>query len=296
MELRQLRYFLAVVEAGAISAASRQIHVAQPALTRQIRLLEEDLETRLFDRHARGVQLTVTGHALAREAQDILDRHDQIKERLKALGQGQTGKLSLGITVTQLWDPQIARLLSKYRRLYNGVAFEVFPLLSGPQLDRLRQDKLDVGILYLDDDAHPGLETCLLHLDHLVLAVPEASAWAKSPPTSLDDVKDADFIWGFRRASPPYHDRMMQHFRNNNFNPRIVQYGAGNIAILSMVSAGLGLSIVPATSSWHPIPGIRFLSLPELDRCDMPLRLAWKPDNDSPTLTNFISLVRKELA
>ncbi|MCE8018441.1 LysR family transcriptional regulator [Halomonas sp. MCCC 1A17488] len=291
MEFRQLHYFVAVVEEGSISAASRRVHVAQPALTRQIRLLEEDLETRLFDRHARGMRLTVAGQALYEEAQELLDRRTRLRARLSALGQGVIGKVSLGVTVTHLWVPEVAGLLGRYRDRYPQVAFEVFPLLSGPQLDRLREGSLDAGILYLDESGPPGLETRLLQHDHLILAVPEASRWACKPPATLPELADADFVWGFRSASPIYFDRIQAHFQRLDFHPRVVQYGADNIAILSMVAAGLGIAILPAASSCHPMPGIRFVSLPELDACAMPLWFAWRPDNDSPALDNLIALV-----
>ncbi|MDN3558055.1 LysR family transcriptional regulator [Halomonas maura] len=291
MEFRQLEYFVAVVETGSISAASRRVHVAQPALTRQMRLLEEDVGTRLFERHARGVRLTVAGRALHDEAIQLLDDRAQIKARLTALGSGLSGKLSLGITVTHLWVPEVAQLMGQYRTRYPGVAFEVFPLLSGPQLERLREGSLDAGILYLDGPDHPGLDMRPLQHDHLILAVPERSPWASMPPSSLNELKDADFVWGFRSASPVYYDRMLAHFQRLGFSPRVVQYGADNITILSMVAAGLGIAIVPSASSAHPMPGIRFLRLPELDRCDMPLWMAWRSANDSPALHNWIGLV-----
>lgn len=290
MEFRQLSYFVAIVEAGSISAASRQVHVAQPALTRQIKLLEEDLATRLFDRHARGMQLTLAGRALYEESIALLDARAQIKARLAALGSGLTGKLSLGITVAHLWVPQVADLLGTYRQRYPKVAFEVFPLLSGPQLDRLREDKLDAGILYLDNADQPGLDTRPLQHDHLILAVPEGSPWASKPPETLEELKDADFVWGFRSASPSYYDRMVAHFQRLQFEPRVVQYGADNITILSMVAAGLGIAIVPSASSCHPMPAIRFLRLKELDACDMPLWMAWRKSNDSPALQNLVTL------
>ncbi|WP_280547756.1 LysR family transcriptional regulator [Halomonas sp. 11-S5] len=293
MEFRQLDYFVAVVETGSISAASRRVHVAQPALTRQMRLLEDDLDTRLFDRHARGIRLTVAGRALYEEAIQLLDARAQIKARLAALGSGQVGKLCLGITVTHLWVPDVARLMGGYRQCYPGVAFEVFPLLSGPQLERLREGSLDAGILYLDSAEQPGLETRLLQHDHLMLAVPEASPWSAAPPASLDELKEADFVWGFRSASPVYYDRMLAHFERLSFSPRVVQYGADNITILSMVAAGLGIAIVPSASSAHPMPGIRFVHLPELEACDMPLWLAWRSSNDSPALHNLIGLVEE---
>lgn len=291
MEFRQLHYFVAIVEAGSVSAASRRIHVAQPALTRQIKLLEGELETPLFDRHARGMQLTVAGKALYTDAQELLDRREQVRARLSSLGSGLIGRLSIGITVTHLWVPQVARLLGRYRERYARIAFEVFPLLSGPQLERLRDNRLDAGILYLDSDEQPGLTTRLLHRDHLILAVPETSPWAGSPPRRLDELAEEEFIWGFRHVSPGYYDRVMAHFQRHDFHPRVVQYGADNIALLSMVAAELGIAIVPAASSWHPMPGIRFLRLEELDACDMPLWFVWKEGNESPALHNLIDMI-----
>ena len=293
VEFRQLSYFIAVAETGSISAASRRVHVAQPALTRQVRLLEEDLGTRLLERHARGVSLTVAGQALFEEAVQLLDRRTQIRTRLTSLGQGLIGKVSLGVTVTHLWVPEVANLLRRYRDRYPRVAFEVFPLLSGPQLERLREGSLDAGILYLDSADQPGLETRLLQHDHLMLAVPEASPWASAPPSCLSVLKEADFVWGFRSVSPVYYDRVMAHFERLDFEPRVVQYGADNITILSMVAAGLGIAIVPSASSAHPMPGIRFLHLEELAACDMPLWLAWRSSNDAPALHNLIGLVEE---
>ncbi|GHB12860.1 LysR family transcriptional regulator [Modicisalibacter luteus] len=290
MEFRQISYFVAVAETGSISAASRQVHVAQPALTRQIRLLEEDLGTRLLERHARGVRLTIAGKALYDDAVQLLDSRTRIRTRLSSLGQGLIGKVSLGVTVTHLWVPAVAELLRRYRDRYPHVAFEVFPLLSGPQLERLREDSLDAGILYLDSAEQPGLETRLLQQDHLMLAVPETSHWSAAPPHRLAELTDTDFVWGVRSISPVYYDRVMAHFARLNFAPRVVQYGADNITILSMVAAGLGVAIVPSASRAHLMPGIRFMDLPELQTCDMPLWLAWRSSNDSPALHNLVGL------
>jgi len=296
MDFRQLQYFVAVVEEGSVSGASRRVHVAQPALTRQIKLLEESLDTQLFTRHAQGMQLTITGQALYEDAQDLLDRRQQIISRLASLSNGLCGRLSLGITVTHLWVPMVAELLGAYRKRYNGVAFEVCPLLSGPQLERLQQGKLDAGILYLDDEAPAGLSTRLLHRDSLILAVPESSPLAETAPSNLSALNDEDFIWGARSASPVYHDRVLSHFQRLGFNPRPVQYGADNIAILSMVAAGLGIAVVPASAGDSTvIPGVRYLRMKELDECGMPLWFAWRTDNDSPPLANMVALVEESI-
>lgn len=290
MEFRQLEYFIAVVESGSISGASRKVHVAQPALTRQMRLLEEQVGTPLLDRHARGIRLTVAGRALYDDATRMLDERANIKARLLALGSGQTGKLSLGITVTHLWVTEVAKLMGDYRSRYPHVALDVLPLLSGPQLEKLQQGSLDVGIIYHDEHAPSGIDARLLQQDHLILAVPTSSSWARLPPTKLADLAEAEFVWGYRSISPVYYDRVITHFARLNFEPRVVQYGADNITILSMVSAGLGIAIVPAASRCHPMPGIRFIELEELTTCDMPLWLAWRRSSASPVLDNFIQM------
>ncbi|UTW13466.1 LysR family transcriptional regulator [Marinobacterium rhizophilum] len=296
MDFRQLKYFVAVVEEGSVSGASRRVLVAQPALTRQIKLLEGTLDTQLFNRHAQGMQLTVAGQALYEEAQELLERRQQVMARVASIGNGLSGKLSLGITVTHLWLPMVSGLLGAYRQRYSDVAFEVFPLLSGPQLDRLQHGKLDAGILYLGEEAPVGLSTKLLHRDHLILAVPELSPLATFPPTKLAELVDEACIGGFRSASPIYHDRLQAHFQRYDFRPRLVQYGADNIAILSMVAAGLGFTILPAAGSNTIIPGVRFVRMEELDACEMPLWFAWRSENESPTLANMVALVEESLA
>ncbi|QEM82031.1 LysR family transcriptional regulator [Halomonas binhaiensis] len=295
MEFRQLRYFLAIVEAGSVSAASRRIHVAQPALTRQIKLLEEDLNTRLFERHARGMVLTMAGRALVEEAKELLTKRDELRGRLASLGSGTVGRLSIGITPTYLWQSWATTLLRNFRRDYPGIALEIFPLLSGPQLERLRDNSLEAGLMYLHHDDEAGISSMEVHRDTLILAMPMDSEWVSNPPDSLSQLSNADFIWGFRWASPSYYDRMIEHFHHLGFQPKVVQYGADNSAILSMVSAGLGLAIVPDSASANPVPGICFLRLPELDACDMPLRFAWSKDNDSPILANMVHLVQEHV-
>ena len=177
-----------------------------------------------------------------------------------------------------------------YRGRYPNVALDVFPLLSGPQLEKLQQGGLDIGILYLDDHTPSGIETRLLQHDHLILAVPASSSWAQSPPTKLAELAEAEFVWGYRSISPVYYDRVVAHFSRLNFLPRVVQYGADNITILSMVAAGLGVAVVPAASRCHPMPGIYFIELDELTTCDMPLWLAWRTGKASPVLANFIKM------
>lgn len=291
MDFRQLRYFVAIVEEGSISAASRRVHIAQPALTRQIHALEADLGVSLFDRGARGISLTVTGKALYEEAKQLLEDRERVIARIGSLGQGVTGKVTVGVTVAHLWVPEIKQVLSGFRERYPQVALEVFPLLSGPQSEKLKDGSIDAGFLYIDDNSPDYLRTRMFHKDNLVLAVPEHSPLVGAPPDKVAHLSQYNFVWGPRSSSPVYYDRLLAYMHQLGFYPRVVQIGADNVTILSLVAAGLGISIVPGDCKWISPPGVSFIDMPELAQCDMSVSFAWNTHNHSPALQNFINTV-----
>ncbi|GAA3548289.1 LysR family transcriptional regulator [Zobellella aerophila] len=291
MDFRQLRYFVAIVEEGSISAASRKVHIAQPALTRQIHALEAALGGSLFERGAKGIALTVTGKALYEEAKQLLETRERIMARITALGQGITGKVAVGVTVSHLWVPEIKQVLSGFRDSYPQVALEVYPLLSGPQSEKLKDGSIDAGFLYMGDEIPDYLRTRLFHKDNLVLAVPENSPLVDSPPDKVHQLNRYNFVWGPRSSSPVYYDKLLAYLHQQDFYPKVVQIGADNVTILSLVAAGLGISIVPGDCKWISPPGVSFIDMPELARCDMSVSFAWNTHNHSPALQNFINTV-----
>ncbi len=291
MGFRQLRYFVAIVEEGSISAASRKVHIAQPALTRQIQALEVDLGGSLFERGAKGISLTVTGRALYEEAKQLLENRERVMARISSLGQGVIGKVTVGVTVAHLWVPQIKQVLSGFQERYPRVALEVYPLLSGPQSEKLQDGSLDAGFLYMEDKIPDYLNVRLFQRDNLVLAVPEHSPLIGSPPDEVAQLSQYNFVWGPRSSSPVYYDKLLDYLHRLDFYPRVVQIGADNVTILSLVAAGLGISIVPDTCKWFSPPGVRFIEMPELTQCDMSVSFAWNSHNQSPALQNFINTV-----
>ncbi|MBM7456622.1 DNA-binding transcriptional LysR family regulator [Oceanisphaera litoralis] len=291
MDFRQLRYFVAIVEEGSISAASRRVHIAQPALTRQIHALETDLGSSLFERGAKGISLTVTGRALYEEAKQLLATRERVIARIGSLSQGVIGKVTVGVTVAHLWVPGIKRVLSGFRERYPRVALEVFPLLSGPQSEKLKDGSIDAGFLYMEDNRPDYLKVRKFHRDNLVLAVPEQSPLVSAPPETVAQLSRYNFVWGPRSSSPVYYDRLLAYMHQLGFYPRVVQLGADNVTILSLVAAGLGISIVPGDCKWISPPGVRFIEMPELALCDMSVSFAWNTHNHSPALQNFINTV-----
>ncbi|AEY02628.1 LysR family transcriptional regulator [Oceanimonas sp. GK1] len=293
MDFRQLGYFVAIVEEGSISAASRRVHIAQPALSRQIQALETELETSLFERGAREIRLTVSGRALYEEARTLLACRESSITRIRSLSEGTTGKITLGVTVAHLWVPVIKQVLSTFRTRYPRVALEVLPLLSGPQRTRLQDGTIDAGFLYMDDKPADSLESRLFNRGHLVLAVPEQSPLVGAPPQRVEQLEPFNFVWGPRVSSPVYYDRVINFLNRLNFYPKVVQSGADNITILSLVAAGLGISVVPDDCKWIAPPGVHFIEMPELAACDVSVSFAWNTGHYSPALQNFIEVVRE---
>src|ERR1700741_2288184 len=171
MELRHLKYFMAVVEHGGISRAANALHVAQPALTKQIHDLEEELGVTLFDRRPRGAELTAVGLQFSTDVRKILDDIAVMKERVRRASIGQIGSLSVGINVLHSWSSLISQILRAFRLQNPEVSIMLNQLLSGPQVEMIRSGELDAGFLFYrppDDESLAGL---LIDTETMLLAV-----------------------------------------------------------------------------------------------------------------------------
>lgn len=184
MELRHLRYFVATAEHGSISQAARILHVAQPALTKQIRDLEEELGVVLFERQPRGIHLTPAGRQFLTDAIKILRETAAAKERAVRISNGQIGSLSIAITVLHALLPIVSRIIKTFRASAPGVSLSLQQILSGPQIEMICASELDAGFLFFRPSDDESLAGATIHLEPLVLAVPRDSAWATHPRRS----------------------------------------------------------------------------------------------------------------
>jgi DNA-binding transcriptional LysR family regulator len=287
MELRQLRYFVAVAEHGAISHAARSLFIAQPALTKQMHQLEEELGVRLFERLSRGVALTAAGHQFLKDVSKIHDDLLQAKQNAQRADQGRIGNIALGLTILHRLLPDVAKVLRQFRERSPDVSLTLRHLLSGPQVDKIRDGELDAGFLYfrpMDDRTLSGL---LFSRQRLMLVMPNERRWTDSPPRRLSDLNGRDFIWFPRQATPAYHDQLISEFRRAGFLPHVVMEGTDNNALLTLVTAGMGCTILPELARAHASEDVVFLALEDLS-LEMPLELVWRSDNTSPVLERLI--------
>ncbi|KJZ15037.1 MULTISPECIES: LysR family transcriptional regulator [Halomonas] len=293
MDFKQLRYFLTVVEEGAISSAARKIPLAQPALTRQLRLLEESVGATLLERSRQGVSLTAAGVAFHGEARRLLREFETAKLDARRIADGQLGQLRLGVTVMHLWVPQIVKLLNGYRQRYPDVSLKVQSLLSAPQVEALRHHQLDAGMLFFPPDDDDQLDSHCLYEDRLVLVASEGSRLAQHPPSRLADLAGEDFIWFERSATPVYHDKLIHAFQRRGFTPHVVQEGTDNATMLCLVAAGMGCTILPEMTMAGAPEGVVSFPLEDLDIV-LPLMLVWRRDASLPAVRRLIEVAESQ--
>lgn len=291
MEIRQIRYFIAVARELSLSAAARKIHIAQPALTRQIKALEASVGVQLLERTARGVALTAAGKVFLKEASKVLADLEDAKNKAVCTEQGMLGELRVGTTIMLLWVEELSSLLKAFRERYPHVMLKLNTLLSGPQMVALRDDHIDLGVVIFPPD-DPQFERLTLYRDHLVFVVPDCSPILSDPPRVLRQLCDYDFVWFDKENSPNYHEQLAQYFDQCGFTPKIVETGNDSMTMLAIVASGVGCTIVPLSTVSESMAGVCILELDDLQTLPLDLNLVWKKDTRNPMLDNMIQLAK----
>jgi LysR family hydrogen peroxide-inducible transcriptional activator len=241
MELHQLRYFCAVVETGSFSRAAEQSHVAQPSLSQQIIKLEEELGARLFDRLGRSVRLTELGKAFLPRARAVLRELEAAKgdvvERKDFVG----GPVTVGVIPT-VGPYFLPRVLTSFSRKFPQVRFTVVEEITPVLLDRLRAGAIDVAILALPIRGHE-FETTPLLTERLFAALPKNHRLAKRTALSLKDLRSEPFL--LLRDGHCFRDTAVAACDRARLHPQVIFESGQFSSLLSMVGAGMGVSIVP---------------------------------------------------
>jgi len=293
MELRHLRYFVVVGEEQHYGRASRRLRVAQPALSRQIQDLEEEVGFKLFDRLPRGVKLSVAGRLFLEDARRILQAVSEATARAAHVARGQSGTLRVGFTENASWHGVVPDSFRLFREQQPDAELQLQPAASLEQLDAIRSGRLDAGFANFMPKVDPELDQLAVAVHHLELAVPKRHPLTKLKKLRLRELTDALFIWFPRRASPAFYDRLMHEcYRGGLKSPRIVQEGLNEATILSLESTGLGVGWVLGSARWRCPETVAILPVVDLN---VPLRLtlAWRRDNTSPLLARFIGEVKR---
>ncbi|MYN09076.1 LysR family transcriptional regulator [Pseudoduganella aquatica] len=294
VELRQLRYFAAVAEELHFGRAAQRLHMTQPPLSQAIQALEELLGAPLFERSRRGVALTAAGAALLPEARRMLAQAQELPQLVQRAAGGEVGRLALAFVSSADYSV-LPPFLRAYRAAYPQVQIALQEATSDLQLEDLLHARIDAGLLIppLPERARAELDYLPVLKEPLVLAAPAGlPALHGKRKVALGALPALPLIIFPRAISPALYDAVLGVFRAAGITPVIGQEAIQMQTIVSLVSAGMGLALVPQSVSNLKRPGVEYRAL--LDPTPLvETGLAWRRDNPSPVLQGFLELLRK---
>ena len=289
MELRHLRYFVSVGEEQHFGRAAARLHVAQPAVSRQIQDLEKELGFLLFDRLPRGVRLNAAGQLFLSDARRILQDVDEAKRRAERIAFGKTGTLRIGIATAVSWHGLVVNSFREFRRQQPDVELELHHLLSPRQIEAVLSGRLDAGFAASLTPWQKDLAHWEFTQDKMLLAVPKAHPLTKQKRIKLRDLRNTPFVWFPRWVNPVIYDRLMQACARGGLSaPRIVQEATDRDTNLGLVQCRIGVAWMTESTRWHCPRGIVLLPVVDMN-VRLPFNLIWKKDNSSPLLQKFVA-------
>lgn len=290
MELRHLRCFLALAEELHFGRAAQRLALSQPPLSVAIQQLEAEIGARLFVRNSKSVQLTAAGHALLPQARALLDRAQQAVQVARDADQGLIGRLSAGFVGTMLYCG-LPELLQQFRHTHPRLRLVLRELSSSEQWQEIEQDRLDVGFVHAT--AVPtGLQHLLVARQPLVLCLPATHALAENKSVlSLSDFRDEPLALVSREVSPDYHDRILHLCLQAGWQPAERYELRHWLSVVSLVSQGMGVALVPDALQRAGLSGVTFLPLPNTP-LPYETRCVWRDSNPNPALPALLSLCR----
>jgi DNA-binding transcriptional LysR family regulator len=291
IETRQLRYFVTVAEELHFGRAAVRLHMTQPPLSQAIAALEDGLGTALFLRNRRTVALTPAGSALLPEARRILSEAALLPDLARRAASGEAGRLALAF-ITSADYSVLPPFLRRYSERYPGVQLSLQEATSDVQIDELLRGRIDAGLLIppLPDRARAELDYMKVLDEPLILCAP-AGLLRRKGPVALRNLPPLPLIIFPREISPALHDAILSCFRAAGITPAIGQQAIQMQTIVSLVSAGMGLALVPQSVSNLMRPGVEYRALADATPL-VETGIAWRRDNPSPVLKGFLELLR----
>jgi len=287
VELRHLRFFVAVAEELHFSRAAERLRTSQPHVTRQIRDLEREIGAPLLLRTKRRVELTEAGRAFLKEARRAIEQAERSVQAARKAARGELGRLSVGFANVEL----IPDILCAFRQRYPEVDLEVQELTTAEQVRALRDGRLHAGILI------PGVEDealCVetIREEPLVAVLPENHALLRERSVPLQALAAESFILCPYRLNPHVYDRILGLCKRAGFTPRVVEEASPKQTILGLVAAGLGVSLVAASVQQSGRTGVAYRPLRGIHPT-VEVAVAWRKDEKSPALQAFLTVVRE---
>jgi DNA-binding transcriptional LysR family regulator len=290
MEIIQLQTLVVLAEELHFGRAAERLFISQPALTKQIQKMEEELGFTVFERTRRSVELTPAGAVLLNHVQAALTEIERGVTVASQIARGEQGVLRVGFNdlVLNSFFPSAVRL---FRETYPDVQLVLSEQNIGAQQQAVLNGQLDIGLVYLPIEVE-GLKVERVHCEGSVLAIPPQHPLAEQTDIQPADLDGKPFILHPRHLNPPLYQEMMASFARTGFQPSVVQEAISKQTILGLVAAGLGVAILPASIQRSRTEDVVFRHLPwlvlDLEHC-----IIWREDHQSALQKNFLELVQQ---
>jgi len=292
MELRHVRTFLALAKELHFGRTATKLRVAQSAVSQTLRALEQELGVRLLERSKRQVSLTPAGVEYQEHARAALAQLDEGAAAAVQAASGEVGELRLSFTLMSALTV-LPRVVTRFQRAHPRVRLVVTPGGSTEQLDAIRHGRCDVGFMAFKRDVEP-LETLVVARAALVAVLPSRHHLSKRSSVELRELAAEPFIFLKQQSEPQIYEYFRAHCARAGFEPRFVMEVEHIEALLAFVAAGFGVSCVPSLVEQVRFRGIKTVPLALEVRGG--ISAVWAPQRVSPTATNFLKLLREELA
>lgn len=299
MELRHLRYFLAVAEEGHITRAAARLGIQQPPLSQQIRALEDELEVQLFRRTPRGVELTEAGESFLTDTRIILEQVSRARARAGRTARGEQGAIVVGFTSSAPFHPVVTGTIRAFRERYPMVSLALEERGTAALVEGVREERIDVAFIRSPVTKREGLAIYPLVDEPMFAALPSDHRLApgtgdkESAPLAIADLAEEPFILYRRRIGAGFYDAIIAACHSAGFAPNIAQEAPRILSTLTLVASGLGISFVPAALRQVRISGVAYRLIEVGAGLTAPIDLAMRTGGQGAAARHFAAMARQ---
>jgi len=289
VELRQIRYFQRVATELSFTRAAESLHMAQPPLSRQIKMLEEEIGVELFERVGRGIRLTEAGRYFLQQTDLMLQKLSETVHATQRVGRREKRRVGIGFVPSVLYG-YMPGFIRQLRGLDQNIDISLLEMITLQQYEALKTGRIDIGIgrILLSD---PEIERLVLWEERLIVALPREHRLAECSSLSLDQVVSESLILYPARPRPSYADHVLDIFRRQVAVPEHIQEVNELQTALGLVAAGIGLAIVPESVQGLFGKDVNYVSLSDAS-CTSPIMLSWRKNDQSEFLKSALALAR----
>ncbi|WP_421865006.1 LysR family transcriptional regulator [Parvibaculum sp.] len=289
-----MRYFTKIAQLEHFGQAAQDLHVAQPALSRQIKQLEEELGVELFERLPRGVRLTAAGRVLLENASRLLDDVDRMVATTRATAEGKSGFIKVGFADGATYSGHVPDILGRFRKHNPKAEMELVPASSIAQATLLETESIDLGFVYWLPQNTAGIERSIINEERIVLAVSKSNkALVARKRLQLKDLNGVPFVWFKRNDGPMYYDLVLAECNKGGLNLNVVQEAFTESTMLSLVAADIGVTFITESARRRKPDNVVLLEIEDFN-ATITLQAMWRRSNRNPVLMRFIKELSRE--